>query len=457
MLQQITQQVFNDIANPVFRDNAQIYLDIESSFKAQVESFGLGFDTAIHQAITDDLVKQLEEKGMTVANDCKSFHINWISPSCVACRKGYETATYLVSTQCQRDCFFCFNANQYDYEQRQVELADPSARLEELYTQGAVFNDLALTGGEPLLHKPQTEEFFRTVARLYPQAYTRLYTNGDLLDDAFLSTLASLGLDEIRFSIKTDDTEENHQKLFDLMGRVKKVLPAVVVEMPVMPDERKLMQSLLVTLDEIGINGINLLELCFPLHNAGEYQKRGYAIKTPPFRVLYNYDYAGGLPIAGSEEVCLDLLEFAVDNRLSLGVHYCSLENKFSGQIYLQNYWYRNSYNFCTFSERDYFLKSGKVFGEDVVPVSQLFVELELTHTRKDEDGGFIQFPLAYIEYLKDSFPQMELGISSHVVEGEKGNCVLRELCLTYTTPAAFDMAADAQTKVLLLRCKNQC
>ena len=41
--------------------------------------------------------------------------------------------------------------------------------------------------------------------------------------------------------------------------------------------------------------------------------------------------------IAGSEAVCLDLIDFALESRLNLGVHYCSLENKHSGQIYQQN------------------------------------------------------------------------------------------------------------------------
>jgi len=77
----------------------------------------------------------------------------------------------------------------------------------------------------------------------------------------------------------------------------------------------------------LGIFGINLLEFCFPWNNVDVYRQHGYKIKARPHRVLYNYWYAGGLPIAGSETVCLDLVDFALQQGLKFGVHYCSLEN----------------------------------------------------------------------------------------------------------------------------------
>ena len=47
--------------------------------------------------------------------------------------------------------------------------------------------------------------------------------------------------------------------------------------------------------------------------------------KNPPFEVLYDYGYAGGLAVAGSEQACLELVLFALEKGLSLGVHYLSL------------------------------------------------------------------------------------------------------------------------------------
>ena len=69
--------------------------------------------------------------------------------------------------------------------------------------------------------------------------------------------------------------------------------------------------------------------------------------------------------MAGSETICLDLLEFALQKGLKLGVHYCSLENKHTGQIYQQNNGYKLPKH-TYFSRKDYFIKTAKVFGEDI-------------------------------------------------------------------------------------------
>jgi pyruvate formate-lyase activating enzyme-like uncharacterized protein len=107
-----------------------------------------------------------------------------------------------------------------------------------------------------------------------------------------------------------------------------------MVEIPVLPGTLDEMKAVLTELDRLEIFGINLLEFCFPYNNVGIFRQRGYKIKARPYRVLYNYVYGGGLSVAGSEDVCLDLVDCAMDAGLTLGVHYCSLENKHTGQIY---------------------------------------------------------------------------------------------------------------------------
>jgi len=37
------------------------------------------------------------------------------------------------------------------------------------------------------------------------------------------------------------------------------------------------------------------------MNNADEFRKRGFKLKTPPFRVLYDYWYAGGLRSQGAK------------------------------------------------------------------------------------------------------------------------------------------------------------
>lgn len=443
MHEAITADSISRISNPLFRENAQIYIDIAADYYSRMASYGLDYSNEAYLTPFDFWVESLAERGLEISNDHRSFHVGWISPSCVTCRKGVGAGTFLFSNQCPRNCFFCFNHNQKDYERLLSDIDDPIAKIEEYHAQGVKFRDLALTGGEPLLHKAKTIEYFEAVHRLYPDAYTRLYTSGAFFDTEIAKALANAGLKEIRFSIKTDDSEQEREELFELMKTAKAVIPFVVVEMPVMPDEFELMKDLLVRLDELEIDGINLLELGFPFNNAEEYAWRGYKLKSQLFRTLYSYTYAAGLPIAGSEDACLKLLGFALDQGLKLGVHYCSLENKYTAQIYLQNVGYKDTFDFCEFSERDYFFKSVKAFGSDADLVEAFFAEKGLETYRKDEEDHLVEFPPSYVSRLEDSFPDLQLGLSYYVVVGEGENIGLRELRLDLVIPETFDICED--------------
>lgn len=443
MIKAITEDTIDGIGNPVMRSYAKQYIEIERSFKEQVASFGLPFSDAEDTGVFSSLANSLARKGVKFANCSKSLHVGWLSPSCVICRRGLNTATFLLSVQCPNNCFFCFNPNQIDYENLLINTKDVIREIEAMHAKGARLDDIALTGGEPLVHKPEAIAFFRQAKRLYPHAYTRLYTSGAFLDEATLKELESVGLDEIRFSIKMEEPESIRTGRLEVIERSKAFIPAVVVEMPVMPDGIDEMKRLLVDLDERGIAGINLLELCYPLHNADEFSSRGYAIKETPYRVLYDYWYAGGLPIAGSEHACLKLLEFACDSNLSLGVHYCSLENKFSGQIYLQNKPFANRYPLYTMSPTDHFLKVAKAFGSDASLLKKHFDHSEVSAYRFDSTDSLIEFPPSLVASLRSPFPTMEIAISYNVVERNDKDLYLKEVRLDSTAPAVFDPSID--------------
>ena len=206
----------------------------------------------------------------------------------------------------------------------------------------------------------------------------RLYTCGDFLDDACLAELRNRGLDEIRFSVKLDGDETlapEHARTLDAIERAVAFIPDVMVEMPVGPHDGLAMKELLVRLDAMDVRGVNLLEFGFPLCNAEAFAERGLELRQNPYPILYNYWYAGGLPIAGSEAECLELMRFAAERGLRLGVHYCSLDNKNSGQIYQQNKGFlldkafAAAHGWLHFDEGDYFLKCVKAVGDDASSV----------------------------------------------------------------------------------------
>ncbi|AGA69456.1 hypothetical protein Desdi_2011 [Desulfitobacterium dichloroeliminans LMG P-21439] len=439
MIIEINNLNITQIKNPEFSHYAQIYARVYDHFIEQIKQTGMELDVNIVEE-THQKLQNLRELQTKFRNNDKSIVNNWISSACETCQKGMGTVTFYISLMCHRNCYFCFNPNQEDYEHYTHHKRNPAEELSQMLKQGQKFTHIALTGGEPLLHKNEMLEFFRLAQEMTPKTHTRLYTSGDFLDREILQDLKEAGLKEIRFSIKMEDPEPFKQEVYERIALSKELIPAVMVEMPVLPGSLKEMKDVLLELDRIGIAGINLLELCFPFHNAEEFIKRGFKIKNPPFKVLYDYWYAGGLPISRSELECLELMEFALNRQLKIGVHYCSLENKQTGQIYQQNYGHKVS-PLMLFSPRDYFFKSAKVFGEDIEKVKKVFKKKKITEYQINQDYNFLEFQVSHIKQLKDL--DLEIGISSNIMEHREDGNYMRELKIDLAYPEDFDVRND--------------
>jgi uncharacterized protein len=440
MIVDVTKSTLSVIKNPALREYADIYVQIYQDFMEQVRGMGLEIDEEDTTDAVAHKVETLRKKGAVVRNNDKSIYVNAISPSCVACQTGANSSTFFISLKCHRDCFYCFNPNQENYEYFREHTRDVIAELDETRIKGSSLGHVALTGGEPLLHKEETCRFFEHSNKLYPAAHTRLYTSGDHIDRPTLEALQAAGLKEIRFSIRMHDLAKGHRNTYEKIALAREYIPNVMVEMPILPGTLEEMKDILLELDRMGIFGINLLEFCFPLNNVEVYRENGYKVKARPFRVLYDYWYAGGLPIAGSETVCLDLIDFVLDAGLQLGVHYCSLENKHTGQLYKQNSG-RHLPNRMYFSQRDYFLKTAKVFGEDIPPVKQVFEKAGYRDYFISEQHNSLEFHVNKIGSLRKV--EVDVGISSHVVETRGDEQVLRELKVDATTPQTFRLSKD--------------
>ncbi|AOM81734.1 radical SAM protein [Salisediminibacterium beveridgei] len=411
-----------DVKNPVFQAYLKRYEEIQKQTDEAIASLGIAFGGRSDEVnLTFD-----ESEGVVSRNQNKSHYVNWISPACIACQTGEKSHTSFVSFKCHKSCYFCFNENQENFAEFQVRNNHPVLELERLLKQGKTFEHIALTGGEPLLHPKESVAFFEFIRDNTPKTYTRLYTAGDLLNNMLLKALGDAGLDEVRFSVKQDETSKQHEQLFERMRLSKSYIPRVVVEMPVIPGTLSEMKALLLKLDAIGIDGINLLEFCFPIQNPAPFIERGFKLKYPPFETYYNYWYAGGLAIDESQDLCRELLSFAVKEDLSLGVHYCSLENKHTGQLYQQNSTI-NDDQVRTFSQRDYFLKSAKAFGEDVNKVKHYLDERELTGYELHPDHQYIEFSVSYLEQIQKEL-NVEIGIASLVTEQDATGNVFREV-----------------------------
>lgn len=406
----------------------------------QIRTLVIDVDGASHERLACERIAALGRKGAVVRNDGKSVYVNRISPACEACQTSVGSLTFSVSLKCHRNCFFCFYPNQKDNEFQREHTRDTVTELDALQASGQRYEHLALTGGEPLLHKEETVRFFQHARLNYPNAYTRLYTCGDHLERETLQALKDAGLNEIRISIRLEDSERARRHTFDQIALSREYVPNVMVEMPVLPGALDEMKHVLIELDRLGAFGINLIELVFPFHNADEFRARGYLIKAQPFRVLYNYGkgYAGGLPVAGSEATCFDLVEFALEAGLKLGVHYCSVENRQTSQIYERNTSGVTS-KVLYFSQRDYLLKSAKVFGADVAIAKKIFDENGSRDYYFSREYQFLEFHVDKIKMLEKT--SMEVGLSTNILEKREGRIYRHELKVDVTTPQTFQLS----------------
>ncbi len=450
------------------------YGAIQREYIDSLAGFGVDFaprdaDLPQRQA----LLEQLRSKGTRFRNGGASISTGPLSSACVACADDPGSRTFYLSLACNRDCYFCFNKNQVNYEadrllkknwRQEVDefLEDPGSRTFYLslacnrdcyfcfnknqvnyeadrllkknwrqevdeFLEGAVpVTHVALTGGEPLLHVKEALAFFAHVHEAAPQAHLRLYSDGDFLDEGLARQLADAGLQELRLSVKPDEPGAFEEAIRRL-AMAKQFIPDVMVEMPVAPDMLEEMKGLLLGMNTIGAFGINLLEFGYPMGDWAPFAARGYQIANPPFAIPYEYSYAGGLPVAGSELACLQLLDWAMDQGLELGIHYCSLENKNRMQMHQQNTQARLDGALWLFDDEDFFWKTAKVFDGDMAVTKQLLKAAGVPY-QEDPDEESLQFHPRHLPLVAGAGTL--LAISFNVLENYPEGIAVRELAL---------------------------
>ena len=344
---------------------------------------------------------ELRQRGARFCNAGASIRVGWISEACTECTGNRGSETFSTTFKCHRDCYFCFNHNQADYD----KFVREGCPWEEGLDRAAhVYKNLAcigLTGGEPLLDFDNTIRFLQRAGKLFPAAHKRMYTSGDLLTEDMARQLRDADLQEIRFSVKNDDPAERQERVLAAMELAGRYLSDVMVEMPIVPGTETEMKQLLHRFDEVGIKGMNLLEFCFPLHSWDEFARRGFEVRNPPFDIMYDYGYSGGLPIAGSEELALQLMVYALDEGLSFGMHYCSLDNKHRSEMRQMNERAAHVHPCYRFDEGDFFLKTAKGYGSDIPMARAVLENAGCTDFLEDDQEKSIAFPPRFLPTLK--------------------------------------------------------
>ncbi len=440
MVYSITKENIDNIKNQALKTDAIKYVEIYDTFLEYVKESGANISSKDYTKKEQELLKILDENGAKICNYGKSVVINDISPSCIHCHTGLGSATYILTLKCNRDCFFCTNKNQADYEAGIHKTYDIISEFKTHVAYYKKMKSVAITGGEPLLYPEKCIEFIKEVKKTDKNIQTRIYTNGDLVAEEILLSLQKAGLDEIRFGIKPNDNGIVSEESLDKLSLSTKYIKRTMVEMPLILNKVEEMKKLMLTFDKMGIFGINILEFLYPYIHPEEYRNKGYEIVKRPYKILYQYTYAGGVPIAKSSVECLEVMLFCLKNNVKMGVHYCSLENKLTSQLYQNNHRIKMS-EIEYFSEKDFFLKTVKGYGEDVHIIKNILDENKVNHYMYDTSNKIIEFSPKYVSLLKDY--DMELGLTYLAVDydEEYGKKVLREYQIDKIEPKTFELS----------------
>lgn len=418
------------MANSALQRALDSFDKVERDYVDALRAKGLKFaPRGSHEARVAELLSELESRGAVFRNAGASIVSGWLSQACVECSGTGGSETFSTTLKCHRDCYFCFNHNLAEYDRFVREGCPWEQELADAYeATGGKLAAMGVSGGEPLLVLDDSITLLERAQKMFPGVHTRMYTSGDLLTPEGAKRLHEAGLREIRFSVKQDDPEDRRELVLTNMKMATEYIEDVVVEMPIVPGTKDVMKEWMRRFDENGIRGMNLLEFCFPFHSWEEFEKRGYLLKNPPYPVMYDYTYSGGLAVAGSEELSLELMLWAMDEGLKFGMHYCSLENKHRSEMIQANYGGDKVHPIFDFDQGDFYIKTAKVFGPDREPAKALLTLAGCTDMVEDDEEESLAFPRKFLPVLKDA--NVEPMVAVCLMEKDEEGHYLQEVAL---------------------------
>jgi len=217
-----------------------------------------------------------------------------------------------ITGKCNANCFYCPTSQTHDDlpTTQNLSFESPSAYAE--YVNHFQFKGVGFSGGEPFLVYDRVVSFLKKLRKkCAPDLYVWLYTNGILVDEVRLKKLASLGLNEIRFDIGATNFS------LDKVKMAKGIIENVTIEIPAIPEELKRMKLLLPEMIKAGVSNLNLHQLRLTKYNAPKLLKRDYTYVADERPLVLE-----------SEIMALELIKYAKESQLEIGINYCSFNFK---------------------------------------------------------------------------------------------------------------------------------
>ena len=245
--------------------------------------------------------------------ETKPFH-HQISEGCKICGSGQWSCLFITG-RCNAKCFYCPAPQLTDDVPTTQNLKFASAEAYAEYINFFRFKGVSFSGGEPLLFFDRTLHYLKTIReQCSPEIYTWMYTNGILAEEQKFRKLADAGLNEVRFDIGATGFK------LDKIGFAKGIIPNITIEIPAVPEEKEKLKKLLPEMIKAGVMNLNLHQLRLTKHNAEKLAKRNYTFIPAEQPIVLE-----------SELAALEILNFARENQLEIGINYCSFffKNRF--------------------------------------------------------------------------------------------------------------------------------
>ena len=237
-----------------------------------------------------------------------------ISKGCSLCGQGVWSCLFITG-KCNAKCFYCPASQENDGipTSQNLHFNTPESYAE--YINYFKFKGVSFSGGEPLLFFDRTLEYLEQIRKdCSPEIYIWMYTNGILASEEKFRKLAAAGLNEVRFDIGA-----THFSL-DKIAFAKGIIPNITIEIPAVPKEKEKLKQLLPEMIKAGVSNLNLHQLRLTKHNAPKLLKHNYT-----------FIHAEQPVVLESELAALEILNFAREHKLDIGINYCSFffKNRF--------------------------------------------------------------------------------------------------------------------------------
>ncbi len=240
---------------------------------------------------------------------------------CKFCGEGAKLVL-LVTGKCSRRCFYCPLSS--EKRGKDVVYADELKVKEEedIVYEARMIDALGagITGGDPLEVSDRTCAYIELLKDEFGEEFhIHLYTS--VTEPQILEDVEESGLDEIRFHppLRTWNRVEASEYA-NAFGTVLRGGMDLGVEIPVLPDEEKLMRRLIHSLDNLGVQFLNLDELEFSETNWMRLRKKGYETKDE---------------ISSAVAECDRIAKRLLSTDVEMALHYCT--SSFKDGVQLKN------------------------------------------------------------------------------------------------------------------------